>query len=93
VAHFQEASIDDAWIRVRLCPLVRFSALRSAHDKALCWAATPSTSFACTRGTGENARTSKRVREVLRSAGFTELLRYKRDIDTAPGVERFTYEA
>jgi hypothetical protein len=34
-----------------------------------------------------------RVRDVLRSAGFTERLRYKRDLDTARGVERFTYEA
>lgn len=34
-----------------------------------------------------------RVREVLRSVGFTERLRYKRDIETVRGLERFTYEA
>lgn len=33
------------------------------------------------------------VREVLRAAGFAERLRYKRDLDTYRGVERFTYEA
>jgi hypothetical protein len=33
------------------------------------------------------------TREVLRSAGFVEVLRYKRDADTARGVERFVYEA
>ncbi|MDM0048811.1 putative phosphothreonine lyase domain-containg protein [Variovorax sp. J22R115] len=34
-----------------------------------------------------------RVREVLRNAGFTERLRYKRDVDTMHGRDRFTYEA
>lgn len=34
-----------------------------------------------------------RVRQVLRDVGFTEVLRYKRDLDTARGVERFVYEA
>ena len=33
------------------------------------------------------------VREVLRGVGFTGRLRYKRDIDTLRGLDRFTYEA
>lgn len=35
----------------------------------------------------------QRVREVLRSAGFDERLQYKRDADTAAGIERFVYES
>lgn len=34
----------------------------------------------------------QRVREVLRAAGFNERLQYKRDSDTAAGIERFVYE-
>jgi hypothetical protein len=34
-----------------------------------------------------------RVRELLRSAGFTDRLQYKRDLDTSRGIERFSYEA
>jgi hypothetical protein len=32
------------------------------------------------------------AREVLRVGGFVEQLRYKLDLDTARGVERFVYE-
>lgn len=35
----------------------------------------------------------QRVREVLRAAGFNERLQYKRDADTAAGIERFVYES
>lgn len=34
----------------------------------------------------------QRVREVLLVAGFEERLQYKRDADTAAGIERFVYE-
>ncbi|MBA2960512.1 MULTISPECIES: putative phosphothreonine lyase domain-containg protein [Ramlibacter] len=33
-----------------------------------------------------------KVRGVLRVAGFVEVLRYKRDLDTRLGIERFVYE-
>lgn len=32
------------------------------------------------------------ARDVLRAAGFRERLQYKRDADTAAGIERFVYE-
>lgn len=35
----------------------------------------------------------QRMRDLLREAGFTERLGYKRDSDTAAGVERFVYES
>jgi len=41
----------------------------------------------------EDLREVWRAREVLRAAGFSERLGYKRDADTAVGAEAFVYEA
>lgn len=88
------SAIDDAWIEVLalvstgavLCAKVstRQSVLRGGFPQHV----------VCVYTRNWRARKDvMRTREVLRSAGFTELLRYKRDADTARGLERFVYEA
>lgn len=88
------SDIDAAWIAVRalvstgavLCAKVstRQSVLRGGFPQHV----------VCVYTRNWRARKDvMRTREVLRAAGFSELLRYKRDADTARGVERFVYES
>jgi len=88
------ATVDDAWTKVLalvssgdlLCAKVstRQSVLRGGFSQHVICVYTRS---------WRARRDLMRVREVLRNAGFVEVLHYKRDGDTARGLERFVYES
>lgn len=92
---FRESrAIDDAWLQV--LALVAAGALLcakvSTRQSALLGGFPEHVICVYTRR-WRARKDVMRVREVLRSGGFTERLRYKRDIDTVRGTERFTYES
>lgn len=86
-------SIDDAWIQV--LALVTTGSLLCAKvstRQGIVFGGYPQHAICVYTVDWQDRPDVMRVRKVLREAGFTEVLQYKRDIDTMRGIEHFVYE-